>query len=107
MMRNTLLIAIALSLGLSGCTPGTRLLAGPQSPEERVAAGHERFLRYCASCHGREAMGGGPVAGAQGLPDARIATVEHPIGGIGEAALLARAETLVDAVLALLAPQHN
>ncbi len=47
------------------------------------------------------------AARAQGQPDARMATVEHPIGGIGEAALLARAETLVDAVLALLAPKHN
>ncbi len=45
-------------------------------------------------------------ARAQGLPGARIATVEHPIGGIGEAQLLARAEILVDTVLALLVPQH-
>ncbi len=45
-------------------------------------------------------------ARAQGLPDARIATVEHPIGGVGNAQLLARAETLVDTVLALLVPEH-
>ena len=44
------------------------------------------------------------AAQAYGLPDARIVTVEHPIGGIGEAPLLARAEVLVDGVLALLAP---
>ena len=46
------------------------------------------------------------AAQAQGLPGARIVTVEHPIGGVSEAALLARAETLVDAVLALLALEH-
>jgi len=45
------------------------------------------------------------AARAQGLPDARIATVEHPIGGVGESVLLARAESLVDTVLALLAPE--
>ena len=46
----------------------------------------------------------GEAAQAYGLPEARIATVEHPIGGIGEAPLVARAEVLVDGVLALLAP---
>ncbi len=76
MMRKTLLIAIALSLGLSGCMRATRFLAGPQSPEERTAAGHERFLRYCASCHGREAKGGGPVAGALKRPPADLTRIE-------------------------------
>jgi len=47
------------------------------------------------------------AARAYGLPDARIATVEHPIGGIGQEPLLARAEVLADAVLALLAPRHR
>ncbi len=46
------------------------------------------------------------AARAQGLPGARIATVEHPIGGVSNAQRLARAETLVDTVLALLVPQH-
>ena len=45
------------------------------------------------------------AAQAQGLAEARIATVAHPIGGIDEAALLARAEKLADAVLALLTPE--
>jgi len=46
----------------------------------------------------------GEAAQAYGLPEARVAIVEHPIGGVGEAPLLARAEVLVDGVLALLAP---
>jgi hypothetical protein len=39
---------------------------------------------------------------AQGIPDARIAEVAHPIGGITDEALRGRAESAVDAVLALL-----
>ena len=78
LMRKTLLLLLSfvLSLALSGCTLGTGLLAGPQSPEERAAAGNERFLRYCASCHGREAKGGGPVAGALKRPPADLTRIE-------------------------------
>ena len=41
-------------------------------------------------------------ARSQGLPAARIAVVPHPIGGVPEAALLARADAAVDEILALL-----
>ena len=46
---------------------------------------------------------------AQGLPDARIATVTHPIGGIPADALRGRAESAVDTVLELLtgAPEER
>ena len=42
------------------------------------------------------------AARAQGLPDARIATVAHPIGGITDEALRGRAESAVDEVLTIL-----
>ena len=42
------------------------------------------------------------AARAQGIPNARIATVAHPIGGISDEALTGRAETAIDGVLALL-----
>jgi hypothetical protein len=42
------------------------------------------------------------AARAQGIPDARIATVAHPIGGISDEALTGRAEAAIDGVLALL-----
>jgi hypothetical protein len=41
------------------------------------------------------------VADAYGLPDARIAVVEHPLGGIADVDVVARAERVVDEVLAL------
>ena len=37
-----------------------------------------------------------------GLPDARIVTVAHPVGGIPREQLLRRADESVDAILALL-----
>lgn len=41
------------------------------------------------------------VADAYGLPQARIAVVEHPLGGILGADVVDRAEHVVDEVLAL------
>ena len=40
-------------------------------------------------------------AGAQGLPEARIAVVPHPIGGVAEVSLLERADAAVDEIVAL------
>ena len=42
------------------------------------------------------------AARSQGLPDARIATVAHPIGGVNDEGLRGRADAAVDAVLGLL-----
>jgi phosphoserine phosphatase len=41
------------------------------------------------------------VADSYGLPQARIAVVEHPLGGILEADVVDRAERVVDEVLSL------
>lgn len=42
------------------------------------------------------------AARSQGLPEARIATVAHPIGGVSDEALRSRADAAVDVVLGLL-----
>jgi hypothetical protein len=41
------------------------------------------------------------MADAFHLPDARIVVVQHPIGGIEEAAVIERARSIVEDVLAL------
>jgi len=41
------------------------------------------------------------VAARAHLPDARIAVIEHPLGAITDAEVLARAESVVDDVIAL------
>jgi hypothetical protein len=38
-------------------------------------------------------------AGRQGLPDARIATIEHPIGGVKRELLERRADAVVEEVM--------
>ena len=40
-------------------------------------------------------------AAAQGLAEARIAVVAHPIGGVGDEVLRGRADAAVDAIVAL------
>lgn len=40
-------------------------------------------------------------AAAFGLPEARVVVVDHPLGGIEQAAVLARAGTIVEEVLRL------
>ncbi len=42
------------------------------------------------------------AARSQGLPDARIVTVAHPIGGVGDEELRGRAEAAVEVVLSVL-----
>jgi hypothetical protein len=44
------------------------------------------------------------AAGARDLPDARIVAIPHPLGGIDEDAVRARAVSAVDAVRALVTP---
>jgi hypothetical protein len=45
------------------------------------------------------------AAGARDLPDARIVAIQHPLGGIDEDAVRARAASAVDAVLAIVTPR--
>ena len=42
------------------------------------------------------------MAETLGVPDLRIAAVDHPLGGIDEAAVIARADAAVEPVLRLL-----
>jgi hypothetical protein len=40
-------------------------------------------------------------AAAFGLPEARVAVIDHPLGGIEESAVLARAQSIVEDVMKL------
>jgi mono/diheme cytochrome c family protein len=52
-------------------------------------AGRELFLRYCASCHGADGKGGGPVAGALRKPPADLTQLAKKAGRFDEAAVVA------------------
>jgi mono/diheme cytochrome c family protein len=50
-------VIVALVVGIAA-------MAGDSSGEEKPDAGATLYRRYCASCHGTEGRGDGPVAGA-------------------------------------------
>ncbi len=41
------------------------------------------------------------VASAFGMPDARVVTIDHPLGGIDEKLVVDRAHTIIEEVLRL------
>jgi mono/diheme cytochrome c family protein len=71
---------LALVLAAAGCV----------DEETHEAAGGDLYLRYCASCHGTDAKGGGPVAGTLRKPPADLTTLAKRAGGrFDEAAVMA------------------
>jgi mono/diheme cytochrome c family protein len=74
--------ALAVVLAASG--------AACVDEEAREVAGGDLYLRYCASCHGADAKGNGPVAGVLKRPPADLTTLAKRSGGrFDEAAVLA------------------
>jgi mono/diheme cytochrome c family protein len=60
-------------LGILFALGGALALAGPAlSAGDDVADGHRYFVRYCASCHGTDALGDGPVAKSLATPPANL-----------------------------------
>ena len=61
------------SVGIIVCA-GRRAVvraAGPGAGND-VADGHKYFVRYCASCHGTDGLGDGPVAKSLVTPPANL-----------------------------------
>jgi mono/diheme cytochrome c family protein len=54
--------------------------AGPAPAN--VANGHDLFVYYCASCHGRDARGGGPAAPSLKISPPDLTLVTRRYGGI-------------------------
>src|SRR5271155_6106759 len=42
------------------------------SANDGVAEGHRYFIQYCASCHGQDGLGDGPVAKSLSMPPANL-----------------------------------
>src|SRR5208282_3134411 len=60
-LESILALGIALTLALPALAAG-----------DDVADGHRYFVRYCASCHGTDALGDGPVAKSLATPPANL-----------------------------------
>lgn len=52
-----------VAIALLGATLGATAARAADDPT-RLAEGNRLFIRYCASCHGRDAKGNGPLAPA-------------------------------------------
>jgi mono/diheme cytochrome c family protein len=61
------ILGILFALGAALAVAQPALCAG-----DDVADGHKYFVRYCASCHGTDALGDGPVAKSLATPPANL-----------------------------------
>jgi mono/diheme cytochrome c family protein len=77
MMRSWAVAAIALLLGLAGCSRG-RLLRADEERNE----GRQLYVRTCASCHGTDGRGFGPVAPALRVPPPDLTTLAARSDGV-------------------------
>jgi mono/diheme cytochrome c family protein len=57
------------------------LLAGCGREASVAQDGRDTFLRYCASCHGSEGRGDGPLAGSLTQPPADLTQIAKRAGG--------------------------
>jgi mono/diheme cytochrome c family protein len=80
-MRTSIALASAL-VALCTAAPAARAQTSAQTSEEKlVAAGREEFLQYCASCHGPEGKGNGPLAEDMRVPPADLTHITSRHGG--------------------------
>ena len=64
-------LLLCVALGLAACGPD------PGAP----ASGRNTYLRYCASCHGMDARGDGPLATSLTTPPADLTQLAKRNGG--------------------------
>ena len=86
-MRARLWLVFGLALlpaGVAGAIAAEQAgaLQSPHPPLViRSLAGRDLFEFYCASCHGRDGRGGGPVAPAMRTPPPDLTTIARRVGG--------------------------
>lgn len=65
--RIVLLCSALIAVGFSAIAQKPNVVTVP-APRTSAASGKEMYLAYCATCHGREGRGDGPVASALKMP---------------------------------------
>jgi mono/diheme cytochrome c family protein len=74
-LQRTITILVALGLAQVSAIGQTK---GPQKPSvsrSDAASGQDTFVKYCASCHGMDGKGDGPVAKALKIPPTDLTTL--------------------------------
>jgi mono/diheme cytochrome c family protein len=64
------------------------VLAACVDAEPRDVAGGDLYLRHCASCHGIDGRGGGPVGASLKRPPTDLTSLAARAGGFDEAAVM-------------------
>lgn len=77
-MRTSIALASALA-ALCTAAPAAR---AQTSEEKLVAAGREEYMQYCASCHGPEGKGNGPLAEDMRVAPADLTHINSRHGGV-------------------------
>ncbi|MEM7410142.1 MAG: c-type cytochrome [Myxococcota bacterium] len=82
MNRIATALGIGLGFGLAGGVGASPVAAEPEPADPVLAEmGAPLFARYCASCHGAQARGDGPVAKALNPPPADLTRIATRRGG--------------------------
>src|SRR5262245_18787271 len=87
LVRASLVLACLAGFGLA-CN-GSESDRAQDEEQARVAAGRALFRSYCASCHGVDARGDGPVAAQLRVPPADLTRIAVRRGGHFEASEVA------------------
>jgi mono/diheme cytochrome c family protein len=74
------LFALAIGISLRAQEQKTEIKRAP-APMTSAASGREMFASYCASCHGKDAKGNGPAAGALKQAPANLTELAKNNGG--------------------------
>jgi mono/diheme cytochrome c family protein len=76
---------LSIPFAIAGCSGHrtTAQVSSPPAPDPMLAeVGAELFKSYCASCHGVDARGGGPVAPALITPPSDLSRIAARNGGV-------------------------
>jgi mono/diheme cytochrome c family protein len=82
-------LVTALTAGLGLACNGSGQDQAQDEEQARIAAGRDLFQSYCASCHGVDARGGGPVASQLRVPPADLTRIAARRNGRFEASEVA------------------
>lgn len=82
-MRTQIIGAVMAAIAAGAAVTAGAQTTGPRNPPLAIqsVAGGDLFEFYCATCHGRDAKGGGPVAGALKIPPSDLTQLARRHGG--------------------------
>ena len=81
-MKNKLIFALVLAGALVGCSSGKgQNLPSDDAHPLRLLDGSALYKAYCASCHGMDARGGGPMAKSLTVPPPDLTRIYLRYGG--------------------------